>query len=304
MRHILEREGSAVHIVTSASSFLAVFRLSIPRLMRCEPMFDLTTQPTSGLIVVALLACVTCQGCAFRASTPQPTPHSPLLATSTLSHLEAQHQRAQFLNTTHTTPSSAPPRRTRKKPRSAPPAPANVVTRQTQKREAKLPSLSILKKESVTHGNQGVDERALLSHLDAHLANVRSSLHDPRRPLGSVAELHQRCKKLGRIDFKEVSAKSIVFFHNTHDANGDGRNNDWYTFAAIAHKGPDATQRIELATFGSKANENLYMSIAYPDVYTTEGGIVLNSHIRQPTQDDLPYTRYLSGELFAGSCRV
>ena len=276
--------------------------------MRCEPMLHSFTQPTFAPIVIALLACVTCQGCAFRATTPQPSPHSPLLTGSTHAHLEAQHHRAQFLNTSHASP--APKRATKRKSRHTPPTSATVTARveerRATRREASLPSLSILKKESVepSDARGGSGEQALLAKLDAHLASAKSPLHDPKSPIGSLAELHQRCKKLGRIDFKHVSANAIVFFHNTHDANEDGRNNDWYTFAAIARSGPDTTQRVELVNPSKPGDEPIHLSIAYPDMYTTEGGIVLNSHIRQPEKNDLPYTRYLAGELFAGSCRV
>ena len=261
------------------------------------------TQPTSALIVIALSACVTCQGCAFQAATPQPTPHSPLLASTATTHLEMQHQRAQFLNTSRASTAARKERATRRTPRRAPPAPGATVARKQEAARAPLPSLSILKKESVVQARAtSAMQRDLLLKLDAHLKAMRSPLHDPKQPPSSIAELHQRCKKLGRVDFKNAPADAIVFFHNTHDANSDGRNNDWYTFAAIVKKGADATQRMELVDPTRPGDEPIMMSIAYPDMYTTEGGVVLNSHIRQPSKDDLPYTRYLAGELFAGSC--
>ena len=258
-------------------------------------MTHITFKASTPAIVTLAFACVTLQACTFTRATPDTPPMSPLLASSNMTYMESQHQRALLLSTTQDTPS----RRT-KKPLSKP---IKTAQKQRTKPQPKrpLPALSTLKKESI--GATQNDDQKLLSALEQHLEKHNSKLISKKKEITSLSELYTRCKKLNRIHFKQLTQGDIVFFHNTTDANNDGRNNDWYTFAAIVQSPPDSTHSATLV-HPLKRSKHISINLKYPDMYSTEGGAVLNSHIRQPHKKDLPYTRYLSGELFAGACAI
>ncbi len=246
----------------------------------------------SSCAMLCTLSTIALGGCAIQRTTPTPVPHSAMLAHAPADSLQAQHQRAQlFAEPSNTSPRKAPRKTARRTPRK-------VKQAAPVKKSRPLPALATRKPAAPK--NPGANQ--LLAAINTHI-----STHGTGKLKGmeftSLSQLQRQCKKLGRLDFKTLKTHDIVFFHNTHDANNDGRNNDWYTYAAIVHTPPGDTQVATLKD-PTKSGKKLSLSISYPDMYTTEGGVVLNTHIRQPKKRDLPYTRYLAGELFAGACRI
>lgn len=243
---------------------------------------------TTAVLLMSFLS----TACGIHTTAPKSQPHSAMLAHSTTHTLQTQHQRAQLFTEDQTSTKRASSRST---PAKRPPRPRKQPT--AAKKSRPLPSLSTLKREATPKPKQD----ALVAALHAHISSHGSALKG--KQFSSLAQLHKHCKKLDRVHFKKLEAHDIVFFHNTHDANDDGRNNDWYTYAAIVHTPMTQTRSASLKDL-TRSDTPIALSLAYPDMYTTEGGAVLNTHVRQPRKRDLPYTRYLAGELFAGACRI
>ena len=129
-------------------------------------------------------------------------------------------------------------------------------------------------------------------------------LHDvvepePSRGPEGAEQLHARCKKKGRVSFARRAPKgAAVFFHNTQDANGDGRNNDWYTGLGkvVGHDGPTLLLQIQ-------GGKKVRLNLDQPDVHT-KNGKTLNTALRAVRPEDPAYTQYLAGQLFAGFCEL
>lgn len=90
----------------------------------------------------------------------------------------------------------------------------------------------------------------------------------------------------------------LAFFHNTFDANGDRRPNDWYTHVGIVES-VDASNTVTVLSFVDDSVTRLTMNLDRPDD-ATDGGVDVNSTLREPSRDDTPHTQYLAGQLFAG----
>lgn len=118
----------------------------------------------------------------------------------------------------------------------------------------------------------------------------------------SVAALFRSCKERGKIyHSSEPAIGDIVFFHNTEDSNGDGRNNDWYTHAAIVESHGD-NGVVTLLSYRGEQVSRMTMDLESPDAAMDRHGGEINSRLRQATDDDAPFTQYLAGQLFAGTC--
>ncbi len=120
----------------------------------------------------------------------------------------------------------------------------------------------------------------------------------------SIPTLFRECKERGKIYHSSRPAVGdIVFYHNTDDHNGDGRNNDWYTHAAIVESHGDGG-RITLLGYRGEEVERFVMDLESPDAAKTRHGEVANAQLRPKRAGDAPFTQYLAGQLFAGSCAV
>lgn len=120
----------------------------------------------------------------------------------------------------------------------------------------------------------------------------------------SLPTLFRECKDRGKIYHSSRPAiGDVVFFHNTDDHNGDGRNNDWYTHAAIVESHGDGG-RISLLGYRDDEVERFVMDLESPDAAKTRHGEVANAQLRAKQADDAPFTQYLAGQLFAGTCSV
>lgn len=115
----------------------------------------------------------------------------------------------------------------------------------------------------------------------------------------SVVELYRAVQQRGSIYHgKTPIAGDLVFFHNTHDANRDRRNNDWYTHVGVVEQvHSDGT--IVVISWRANAVQRDTMNLQHPRE-SERGGRVINTPLRAYTPQDVEFTQYLSGELFAG----
>ncbi len=120
----------------------------------------------------------------------------------------------------------------------------------------------------------------------------------------NIPTLYRACRSQGQVyHTSRPDIGDVVFFHNTYDANNDGRNNNWYTLVGIVEKvHRDGT--VEFLTHRGNGVETLRLNLDQLDRETGSGGQIINSKLRTPTTDDAPFTQYLSGQLFAGYCNV
>lgn len=118
----------------------------------------------------------------------------------------------------------------------------------------------------------------------------------------SIPALFRACKERGKVYHSSRPAiGDIVFFHNTVDSNQDGRNNDWYTHAAIVESLTENGAVTLLSYRGAKVSRT-HMSLEQPDAAMDRYGAELNTQLRTPADGDAPFTQYLAGQLFAGTC--
>lgn len=90
----------------------------------------------------------------------------------------------------------------------------------------------------------------------------------------------------------------LVFFHNTYDANRDGRNNDWYAHVGIVEEA-HSNGTIIVLSYRAKRVVRDTMNLEHAREAHANGRLA-NSELREKTRQDPEYTQYLAGELFAG----
>jgi hypothetical protein len=95
-----------------------------------------------------------------------------------------------------------------------------------------------------------------------------------------------------------VHPGDLVFFDNTWDYNGDGRDNDPLTHVGIVEQ-VESDGTIVFISRVAEAIERYRMNLSQPHVHRTADGRVLNDHMRRKRWSDGKGTRYLTGELFA-----
>ena len=261
---------------------------------------------TSCLAVSSVAALCMLSGCALERATPRPLYASPLLAEQThgapdehaaraaLARGEASSRApARRRSRPRPTPRrrSAPPRDDTRRPQTAPTTPALATRRRPA---APAPS-------AAPAARPDPDEAAAARFVAEALA--RQGFEVGEQAHSSLRALHTVCKKRGRMHFPEEPAPGqAVFFHNTGDRNADGRNNDWYTHAALVED-VDALGTVTLVTRRGARKVRFVMNLKYPGEATTESGAPLNDQLRPRKEGDVPYTQYLAGELYAGACR-
>ena len=114
-----------------------------------------------------------------------------------------------------------------------------------------------------------------------------------------VERMYKACKKEGVVSFKRITPGDLVFFHNVVDANGDGRNNDWYTHVGVAESVDDRTAVV--AAYQDGKVQRLVVNLKHPSG-AWQHGRQINTQLRPRRKADLPFTQYMAGELFAGAC--
>lgn len=120
----------------------------------------------------------------------------------------------------------------------------------------------------------------------------------------SIPAMYRACRDSGEIfHHNNPRVGDLAFFHNTIDANQDGRNNDWYTHVAIVEEiSPSAT--IALLGYQNGQVQRFYMNLRQIDSSHAPDQTILNTALRTQTKSDAPFTQYLSSQLFAGFCSL
>ncbi len=120
------------------------------------------------------------------------------------------------------------------------------------------------------------------------------------RQANGVRLIYQHVKQFGRLhEGSVVKPADLVFFHNTWDANGDGKVNDPLTHVGIV----ETVERDGTIVFISRvagAVERYRMNLSHPHVHRRGNGEVVNDYLRRKDRQDDPATRYLTAELLAG----
>ncbi len=118
----------------------------------------------------------------------------------------------------------------------------------------------------------------------------------------SVPAVYRSCRESGKVyHHSRPTIGDLAFFHNTFDANDDGRNNDWYTHVAIVES-VRPSGSAELLGYRNGRVERFHLNLEQVDAATLSGNEPANTALRERGSDDAPFTQYLSGQLFAGFC--
>ncbi len=116
---------------------------------------------------------------------------------------------------------------------------------------------------------------------------------------GSIVDIYRHAQNEGRIYHATRPAiGDLVFFHNTWDRNGDGRNNDWYTHVAIVESVAD-NGTVGVLGYVDDRVARTWLNLEAADSESLDGSTA-NTRMRRRTDADAEYTQYLAGELFAG----
>ena len=120
-------------------------------------------------------------------------------------------------------------------------------------------------------------------------------------PRDSMSGLYKTLRNQG-LSFETESPEvgDLVFFHNTFDANKDGRNNDWYSTCGVVTS-VGGNEVIEFVAPVNGKVGTFSLTVGRPEVRRDESSRqTLNSFLRSKSLSDPEYTQYLAGELFAG----
>ncbi|MFB6262717.1 MAG: hypothetical protein ABEL76_03670 [Bradymonadaceae bacterium] len=145
------------------------------------------------------------------------------------------------------------------------------------------------------------DPETSLQYAVAMLEANDVSLPDGAR--SSITGLYRHCREENAtFRRRPPAAGDLAFFHNTADIDGDGRNNDWYTFVGLVERVDDSETVHFLGYRGGEVRE-LAMNLRRAKT-GEEDGRRLNSQLRARRPDDPEYTQYMAGQLFAGYCSL
>lgn len=258
-------------------------------------------------LTISLAAIMGAQGCAANTGGPFHVYDSPLLAGQSEPRYPRSRSFDPFKNdgstsaepAAHTAGSSAPVSGGARPD----PAPSVAADQESEPADTSFPALSSAKDSTQSAADTSAERGASADAADyiwsVYALNGVEFSGDARR---SVPALFRSCKERGKIHHASLpGVGDIVFFHNTADLNGDGRNNDWYTHAAIveSHIGDG---RVELLGYEDGEIRRFTMNLNQPDAAQDRRGNTSNSQLRAPSDEDPPFTQYLAGQLFAGTC--
>lgn len=120
----------------------------------------------------------------------------------------------------------------------------------------------------------------------------------------SVTELYRSCRTDGDVyHSNRPNIGDLIFFHNTYDANQDGRNNDWYTMVGMV-EAVHSYGTIDFLAYHEGRVQRLQLNLEEVDSQMTSQNRTANSLLRAETPEDAPFTQYLAGQLFAGFCNI
>jgi hypothetical protein len=118
----------------------------------------------------------------------------------------------------------------------------------------------------------------------------------------SIPALYRKCRANHAVYTDgPPAAGDLVFFHNTVDANDDGRNNDWYTHVGLVEWARNGV--VSVLSYRDGSVQSFRMSLEHTSQRRHDGQVV-NAQIRPKQSGDPPYSQYLAGELFAGYCSL
>lgn len=137
---------------------------------------------------------------------------------------------------------------------------------------------------------------ALQFVLDTYAAN---GLTFERADQLTVVDLYRSIQKSGTIYHAQTPVVGdLVFFHNTYDANGDRRNNDWYVHVGVIES-VDRNRTITVLSYRNGEVTRDHLNLTHPHEASLDGETI-NTKLRTYQKNDPPYTQYLAGQLFAG----
>jgi hypothetical protein len=149
---------------------------------------------------------------------------------------------------------------------------------------------------------RGKDAEPFLAHLVA-VAAVKMKIKAPKELYNAAAWRH--LSKLDKtLDGEAPRPGDLVFFHDTHDRNGDGVVDDPYSMVAVVES---VRPSGALICVGDAYNRviRFSMNAAQPSVRRDDrSGEVMNTPIRKRTRHDGPETPVLAGQLYAGMARL
>jgi len=150
--------------------------------------------------------------------------------------------------------------------------------------------------------NRGSDAEPFLSHL-MHVAAVKMKVKAPKDLYNAAAwRTFNRAKKT--LDGAPPRPGDLVFFHDTHDRNGDGAVDDPYSMVAVVESVKPSGA---LICVGDAYNRviRFSMNARRPAVRRDDrSGEVMNTPIRKRSRKDGPETPVLAGQLYAGMARL
>ncbi len=132
----------------------------------------------------------------------------------------------------------------------------------------------------------------------AHGIDLYDGVHQNSQANG-VRLIYDHVRAHGRIHRGPVvRAGDLVFFDNTRDADGNGRDNDPLTHVGVVEK-VESDGTIVFISRVSEAIQRYRMNLAHPQTHRHADGRILNDYLRRKRWSDQKSTRYLTGELFA-----
>ncbi len=147
------------------------------------------------------------------------------------------------------------------------------------------------------------------SSLHANAARYVSAIYElndvpiPADAHTDIPTLYRHCREKDAVfQSSEPKPGDLVFFHNLEDANGDGRNNDWYTFVGLVERVRNSGT-VSILGYRDGEVRSYKMNLVQPDTRRS-GGQTINSKLRRESSEDPPFTQYLAGQLFAGYCSL
>lgn len=115
---------------------------------------------------------------------------------------------------------------------------------------------------------------------------------------GGIVDIYRYAQLEGTVYHSTPAIGDLVFFHNTFDADGNGRNNDWYTHTGIVEDvAPNGT--IAVLSYVDGQVVRTFMNLENPALETLDGQTA-NTVMRRRSASDPEHTVYLAGQMFAG----
>jgi len=145
------------------------------------------------------------------------------------------------------------------------------------------------------------DPLVAAQYIDAVYRANETATHTPEDAQDfDIVDIYRHAQRTGSIyHATRPAVGDLVFFHNTFDRNGDGRNNDWYTHVGVVESVDDAGN-ISVLSYLDHRVSRTYLNLETPDLTRTDDGQLVNTAMRRQNENDPPYTQYLASELFAG----